>query len=60
MPGVVMSLVLSTIVAGLAWLFLGSRVTISRDAEQNNILNFFLYLLAALPVAIAVVFFALQ
>lgn len=60
MPGVVLSLVLSTIVAGFAWLFLGSLVTISRDAEQNKILNFFFYLLVTLPFAIAVVFFALQ
>ena len=60
MPGVVMSLVLSVIVAGFAWLFLGARVAVSRDPESNNILNFFVYLLATLPFAIAIVFFALQ
>lgn len=60
MPGVVMSLVLSTVVAGLAWLFLGTKVALSRDAEQNNILNFFFYLLVTLPFAMALVFFGLQ
>ena len=60
MPGVVMSLVLSTMVAGVAWLLLGPRVNISRDSEQNGVLNFFLYLLVTLPFAIAAVFFALQ
>ena len=58
MAGVVMSLVMSTVVAGFAWLFLGARVSVSRDAEQNNILNFFFYLLLTLPFAIALVFLA--
>ncbi len=60
MPGVVMSVVLSTIVAGVAWLLLGARVNASSDSEQNNILNFFFYLLVTLPFAIAAVFFGLQ
>jgi len=60
MPGVVMSLVLSTLVAGFAWLFLGARVSVSKDLEQNNILNFFFYLLLTLPFAIVLVFFGLQ
>ena len=60
MAGVVMSLVISTLVAGFAWLFLGARVSVSQDPEQNNILNFFFYLLVTLPFAIVVVFFGLQ
>ena len=55
-----MSLVISTLVAGFAWLFLGARVSVSQDPEQNNILNFFFYLLFTLPFAIALVFFGLQ
>jgi len=55
-----MSLVISTLVAGFAWLFLGARVSVSQDPEQNNILNFFFYLLLTLPFAIALVFFGLQ
>jgi len=55
-----MSLVISTLVAGFAWLFLGARVSVSQDPEQNNILNFFFYLLVTLPFAIVVVFFGLQ
>ena len=60
MPRVVMSLVLSTLVAGFAWIFLGARVSISQDPEQNNILNFFFYLLLTLPFAVVLVFFGLQ
>lgn len=60
MPGVVLSLMLTLVVAGFAWLLLGSRIAMSRDEEQNSILNFFIYFLGILPFSIAVVFFGLQ
>lgn len=60
MPGVVMSLMLATLVAGVIWLLIGSRLTISEDSEQNSYLNFFVYLLLVLPFAIALAFFGLQ
>lgn len=60
MAGVVFSLVLSFMVAGAVWLVFGARVQISREPEQNSTLNFFLYLLIALPFSIATAFYALQ
>jgi len=60
MPGVVFSLVLSFMVAGTVWLLFGARVQVSREPEQNSMLNFFLYLLITLPFAIAIAFYVLQ
>lgn len=60
MPGVVFSLVLSFMAAGVVWLLFGARVQVSREPEQNSILNFFLYLLIAMPFAIAIAFYLLQ
>jgi len=60
MPGVVFSLVLSFMVAGVVWLVFGARVQVSREPEQNSLLNFLLYLLIALPFAVATAFFVLQ
>lgn len=60
MPGVVLSLVLSTLAGGIAWLLLGARFKASADAEQNNILNFFIYLLIAWPFILATIFFGMR
>jgi len=60
MPGVVFSLVLSIMVAGVVWLLFGARVQVSREPEQNSLLNFFLYLLVSLPFNIAIAFYVLQ
>lgn len=60
MVGVVFSLVLSVIIAGVAWLLLGSRFTLNAEAELNNMLNFLSYLTIALPFAIVMAFFGLQ
>ncbi len=60
MPGVIFSLVASFMVAGFVWLLFGARVPISREPEQNSILNLFLYMLIALPFAIGLAFYALQ
>lgn len=60
MVGVVFSLVLSVIVAGVAWLLLGARFKLANVPESNNMLNFLCYLLIAMPFAIAMAFFGLQ
>jgi len=57
---VVLSLVVSTLLAGIAWLLLGARVAASEDPEQNNIFNFVIYLLVALPFVLALIFFGMQ
>ncbi len=60
MPGVVFALVLSFMVAGFVWLLFGARVQVSREPEQNSILNFFVYMLIVLPFALALAFYVLQ
>lgn len=60
MPGVIFSLVLSFMVAGCAWLLLGARVQVSSEPEQNNVLNFFVYLLISLPFSVALAFYVMQ
>ena len=60
MVGVVFSLVVSVVVAGLAWLLLGARFQLNELAETNNMLNFLCYLVLALPFAVAAAFFGLQ
>ena len=60
MPGVIFSLVLSFMAAGFVWLLFGARLQVSREPEQNSALNFFVYMLIALPFAIALAFYVLQ
>ncbi len=60
MAGVVMSLVLSLVLAALAWLLLGTRLKVSSATEQNGMLNFLIYYAVALPIAAVVVFYGLQ
>ena len=60
MPGIVMSLVISVVLASVAWLVLGEKLELSDHDEQNSMLNFLIYLLIALPIAIIVVFFGLN
>ena len=60
MAGVVLTLTLTVIAAGLFWLAVGSRIRLSADARQNDVMNFVAYLAVALPIAFAIVFFGLQ
>lgn len=60
MVGAVFSLVLAVVVAGVAWLLMGARFNLSQVPESNNILNFFCYLVIALPFTVAMAFFGLQ
>jgi len=60
MPAVVLTLALTVIASGLVWLAVGSRLRLSADARQNDVMNFVAYVLIALPIAFAVVFFGLR
>ena len=53
-------MVLTAIVAGIAWLLLGNRLQLSADERQNDIANLATYAAVLLPVAFVIVFFAME
>jgi hypothetical protein len=56
----ILTLVLTAIVAGIAWLLLGNRLQLSADERQNDIANLATYAAVLLPVAFVIVFFAME
>jgi len=60
MPAVVLTLALTVIVAGIGWLAIGSRLHLSSDARQNDVMNFVLYVAIALPIVFAIVYFGIR
>jgi hypothetical protein len=60
MAAAILTLVLTMIVAGAAWLALGNRLQLHADSRQNDILNLCVYAGALLPVFFVVVFFAME
>ena len=60
MPAVVLTLALTVIVAGVGWLAIGSRLRLSNDARQNDVLNFIAYVAIALPITLTIVFFGVR
>jgi len=56
----VLTLALTVILAGTAWLLLGSRLGLSADPRQNDVLNFLSYAALTLPLALVVVVFVLE
>jgi hypothetical protein len=60
MPAVVLTLALTVIAAGIGWLAIGSRLRLSIDARQNDVLNFVAYVALALPIAFAIVYFGMR
>ncbi len=60
MAAAILTLVLSTVVGGAAWLGVGSRLRITNEAQQNDLLNFLGYTLIALPLVFTFVFFVLE
>ena len=61
-PGrvVVLTLVLSFLVGGCAWLLAGSRLPLNEDKDVNEVLNLLAYVAAALLPAFVLVFFLLD
>ncbi|MEM7219283.1 MAG: hypothetical protein AAF515_13035 [Pseudomonadota bacterium] len=57
MAGVVLSLVLALLASAVLWLIIGPRLEVSPHVEQNRMLNFVVYFIGALPIAIAAVFY---
>lgn len=60
MAAVILTLVLTIIVAGSGWLMLGNRFQFNEDVRQNEVANLLVYCLMVLPFAFTVVFFAME
>jgi ABC-type sulfate transport system permease subunit len=60
MAAIVLTLTLTVIVAGVAWLILGSRLSLHEDARQNDLLNLLSYAGIALVPIFVIVFFAME
>ena len=57
MAAVILTLVLSLLLAAAGLLIGGSRLHLSQDSERNDRLNFAAYYLAALPLSFVLIFF---
>jgi Na+/H+ antiporter NhaC len=55
----ILTLVVTAIVSGAAWLMLGNRLRLSADERQNDIANLASYAVVLLPIAFVIVFFAM-
>jgi hypothetical protein len=60
MAAIVLTLVVSLILAGLLWLAVGPRFRFDSDPAQNDLLNLGGYLLLLLPFVFVTVFFLIE
>ena len=60
MYAVVLSFILSFLVAAAVWLTVGPRLKLDEDARQNEILNVLAYFGIAFPFCFVIVFFAIE
>ena len=59
MAALILTLILSFVIAGLLWFTLGSRIALAEDSSENDLANLVLYAFGALPVSFVFVFFGL-
>ena len=57
MAALILTLILSFVIAGLLWFTLGSRIALAEEGSENDLANLVLYALGALPVSFVIVFF---
>ena len=57
---IILSVILSFLVAAAVWLTLGPRFKLNEDARQNEILNVAAYFGIAFPFCFAIVFFVIE
>jgi hypothetical protein len=57
---ILLTLALTTVVAGSSWLLLGTRLELAVDRRQNELLNIIVYGAIALPFAFMIVMFAVE
>lgn len=60
MAAIVLTLTLTAIVSGIAWLTLGNRFAFHEDQRQNDVLNLLSYAAIVLVPTFLVVFFAME
>ncbi len=60
MAAAILTLVFTVIISGAAWLMLGNQLRLSADERQNDIANLATYAAVLLPIAFAIVFFAME
>ena len=58
-PALLFTLVLSFLLACLAWLVIGSRVGLIRSHAENDVLNLLSYVLLLVPISFMIVFFVI-
>ena len=59
MAAFILTIALSFVLAGGLWLLLGSRLQLSEDREQNEVLNLAAYFIGTLPVSFVLIFFGI-
>tara|TARA_B100000579_G_scaffold340719_1_gene292396 strand:+ start:171 stop:353 length:183 start_codon:yes stop_codon:yes gene_type:complete len=59
LAALVLSLVLSVVIAGALWLMIGSRLKIKEERAYNDLLNVFAYVALLIPPNFLFVFFVL-
>lgn len=60
MAGAVLSFVITCLVTGGIWFAIGSRLKLSEESEQNDILNLAVYAVIVLPITFLVVYFGVD
>lgn len=60
MAAAILTLVLTFIVSGVAWLSIGNLFRLDNSARRNDVLNLGAYAMVVLPVVFAIVFFAMS
>ena len=58
-PALLFTLVLSFLLACLAWLVIGSRFGLIRSRAENDVLNLLSYVLLLVPISFMIVFFVI-
>lgn len=60
MVAVILSLIISAILAGVAWLVIGSRIRLRGTPEANDVANFGAYFAAVLLPVVVFVFYVIE
>ena len=57
MASIILSIVLSIVLGSMTWLVIGSRLSLNKNFQQNQLLNLVIYIASSFVVVFAVVFF---
>ena len=57
MASIILSIVLSIVLGSMTWLVIGSRLSLNKNCQQNQLLNLVIYIASSFVVVFAVVFF---